>query len=380
MTACLSALLAVAPVAPAEVAFRHVVVDAANPQHPHCKGAGDLDGDGRTDLVVASAGGGGLFWYRWPDWTKHRLADGAFTTDLAVADVTGDGCPDVVVPNDQGLQLYRNPRGRGGDPARDAWEPINLGAAGARMHDVRVADLDGDGRLDVVARHQSGFGKQLGNAVHLWYQEAVDRWRHERFACPHGEGLELADLDGDGRPDVIIGGRWYRNPGGRGGLWTAHLYLPAPAFESGWTKGDVKVAVGDLNGDGRPDIVLTPAEGRGRFSWFEAPADPRSPDWREHVVQATLDHAHGLALGDLNGDGRLEVVVAKMHQATAPRDVTVWWNGGDGSWRPQVVATTGIHNIQLVDVGASGRLSIFGANWNDAASTHGAVELWVNAG
>ncbi|MBN1641769.1 MAG: VCBS repeat-containing protein [Anaerolineae bacterium] len=362
--------------------FRHVIVDPHNPPDPHCKAAGDLDGDGCPDLLAASASGGGLDWYRYPDWRKCPIAAGAFTTDMAVGDIDGDGCLDVVIPSDDGLIWFRNPRAAGGDPACDPWQAVNVGPQGARMHDVELADLDGDGQLDIVTRHQSGFGKWLGNAIHLWVQQTPTTWRHRTFACPHGEGLAVADLNGNGRPDIAIGGCWYENPGDAlAGAWAEHAYVDPVHFDRCWTRGDVVVQVGDLNGNGRPDIALSPAEGSGHLSWFEAPDDPRAGDWIEHVIDAQMDHAHGLGLADMDGDGALDIVVAKMHQATAPQEVAVYFNRGAGaSWDKHVVATTGSHNIVLVDVGCSGRIDIYGANWNNRSPTHGSIELWLNEG
>jgi len=362
--------------------FQHVLIDGDNPPDPHCKAAGDLSGDGNPDLLAASASGGGLYWYRYPNWTKHEIAGGTYTTDMAVADIDGDGCLDVVIPSDEGLIWFRNPRGVGGNPACDPWAATVVSPLGARMHDVQVADLDGSGRLDLITRHQSGFGKRMGNEVHLWVQRTPASWDHRTFSCPHGEGLAVADLNGSGRPDVVIGGRWYENPGDvLGGEWREHLYMPADHFERCWTNGDVVVKVGDLSGNGRPDLVLSPAEGSGRLSWFEVPEDPASPGWVEHVLDPDLDHAHGMALADMDHSGDLDIVVAKMHQATAPQEVSVYWNeGGGATWAKQVIATTGSHSIRLIDVGSNGRMDVYGANWNNRASTHGAIELWLNQG
>jgi hypothetical protein len=361
-------------------AFEHVLVDADNPMHPHCKAAGDLDGDGHPDAAAASAKDGGLYWYRWPEWTKHKIADGTFTTDMAIADVDGDGYGDVLIPGKDGLTLYRNPLGSGGDPTRDPWIAVQISEEGA--HDVEPADLDGDGKLDLVTRYQSGFGHLQGNRVYLWYQQSPTEWTGRSFDCPHGEGLCVADIDGDGYPDVIIGGRWYRNPqGDPDGTWQEFLYMSEDHFDTCWTGGDVVVAAGDCNGDGRLEIILTPAEGAGRLAWYEAPDNPTQTDWAEHVIEADMDHSHGMAVGDINGDGQLDIVLAKMHQASAPQRVAVYYNEGNGaSWAKQDVATTGSHNIALADFGSTGRLDIFGANWNNVAPTGGAVEIWLNKG
>lgn len=192
----------------------------------------------------------------------------------------------------------------------------------------------------------------------------------------------MADVDGDGRPDVIIGGRWYRNPGDvLEGEWTEYLYLPAARFDECWTDGDVAVEVGDFDGDGRLEIVLSPAEGSGLLARYAPPADPRDGDWTEQIIDSDYEFAHGLAVGDVDGDGAPDFAVARMHQATPPQEVCVYYNRDKGAtWEKQVVATTGSHNIALVDIGAKGRLGVFGANWHNGAETGGAVEFWLNEG
>lgn len=166
-------LLTTAGMAPAgDLSFRHVIVDPENPSDPHCKAAGDVDGDGYPDLLAASAAEGGLYWYRYPKWTKHRIAEGSFTTDMAVADVDADGHLDVIIPNRAGLIWYRNPRAKGGDPATGAWEAINISPDGANMHDVEVGDLNGDISAQTLAelRHRPEFRK---NPLLLTSEEAA---------------------------------------------------------------------------------------------------------------------------------------------------------------------------------------------------------------
>jgi len=358
-----------------EVPFRRVIVDADPPLDIHCKAVGDLNGDGLADLLAASASGGPLYWYAAPDWQRHQIARGAFTTDMAVGDLDHDGHLDVVIPNAEGLIIYHNPLGSGGDITKP-WRAENVSPDGARMHDVELADLDGDGRQEIVTRHQSGFGKLMGNQIHLWVREG-EAWQHRTWACPHGEGLKVADVDGDGRPDVIIGARWYRNPGDvMSGEWTEHRYLSDEDFERNYTKGDTVVQTGDLNGDGKLEIVLSPAEHQGRLAWFSAD-DPISGPWTEHVIEADFEFGHGMAIGDVDGDGKLDIAVAKMHQAKAPQNVSIYFQRGDG-WQRQVLSETGSHNIWLVDLAGDGRLSLFGANWNRKAPNGSVVELWVN--
>ena len=71
-----------------DLPFEHVVIDANNPENPHCKTLGDIDGDGYIDAIAASSVNEGIFWYEYPEWTKHNiLASGRLTTDMQVADI-----------------------------------------------------------------------------------------------------------------------------------------------------------------------------------------------------------------------------------------------------------------------------------------------------
>mgnify|MGYP006283144191 CR=1 FL=1 len=349
-----------------EVPFERVAIDDGV-KDPWAKIVADVDGDGFADIVIGGRRGP-LVWYRYPDWQRNLITEGGYrTVDGEAGDIDGDGDLDVVMG---GLLWYENPR-PGGDPAKGPWKAHRV--ADHKTHDVELADLDGDGDLDIITRDQSDFGARAGDKIYLWRQDEGDKWAHAIIECPHGEGLTVGDIDRDGDPDVVIGGIWFENTGTTGdGFWQGHEFAD-------WHPS-ASVELADINGDGRPDVVLAPSELKGnwhRLSWFEAPADAKAGDWTEHRIVDRIECVvHGLALADFDGDAAVDIAISEMHQGQDPDEVAVFLNREQGDrWDKQVLSKKGSHSIQAADVGADGDMDLMGANWS---GPYQPVELWEN--
>lgn len=349
------------------VNFTLATVDATGPSNPWTKIAGDLDGDGRPDLIVAGQKGP-LVWYRSPDWAKHKIADGGWeTVSGAVGDVDDDGDLDVLMG---GTVWFENPGYLKSKPGQ-SWQRHRIGDD--PTHDIAVADFNGDGRLDAVTRNQSEFGAKAGNKIRVWLQQGGQEWQGFVLDCPHGEGLAIGDLDRDGDPDIVIGSAWFETIRSQKAVrWQAHSFAD-------WHP-NATVAVADLNGDGRLDVALAPSElakQAGRVSWFEAPEDPRSGAWRENIVAEPVEAVmHSLAAADVNLDGQIDLAFAEMHQGSDPDEVGVFLNSGRGAaWRKEIVSNAGSHGLQVADFDGDGDVDLFGANWSGPFQP---VQLWEN--
>jgi len=323
-----------------------------------CKAIADFDGDGRNDLAV---GGDNLAWYCSPAWTPMVIAAAnvEFTTDMEAVDLDGDGDVDIVVPDGTaGVYWFENQN------AGQLWTRRLIGASGGMYtHDVEVGDLDADGDLDVI-------GHPLNGTMYV-YRNNGTTWSARSLATSGGEGLDLADLDGDGRPDLITSGQWHRSPAGD--IMTA--VWPVYVYDSGRLGQMMKVEAADLNGDGRLDIVVTPAETSGEIAWLKAPADPLTGFWTRTVLRTSADHYHSLILTDLNADGWLDVVTAQMHTAVTGPNLEVYLNGGAAAaFTRQVLASTSSHNMVVGDLNADGRPDLAGCDYIDNPP----VRAWLN--
>ncbi len=278
---------------PPEIPFEKHTIDLGASES--CAVA-DVNGDGKPDIIS------GENWYEGPRWKKHHFRDLPYSnyyvdnfSDLPV-DVNGDGRVDIVSCSwfAHRLLWFENP-GREGA----AWREHSMETRWP-VEFAFLVDLDNDGRKREVLPE---FGDE--KAPLTWYEIRGGEYvAHVVSDRSYGHGIGAGDVNGDGRTDILTPRGWLEAPKDpRAGQWKWH---------GDWDLGATGfIYVLDVNGDGKNDIVTSLAHDSGIF-WME---QGEGGKWTKHTIDDSWSQAHAMTMVDLNGDGRMDFVTGKRFWA-----------------------------------------------------------------
>ena len=253
-----------------------VILDAAPAHSTETGGTGaaDIDGDGKTELIIAA--NGALLWYRPSTSERGVVARGYFNVGMALHDTDHDGHKEIVIGKKLNgtwaLCWYKF-----GASLDAPWKEYILDpACTGDPHDVVFGDLDGDGEQELVANAM--YSDHPGLFAYKIPRDPATPWKKQAVQLGlAGEGTATGDLDGDGKAEIVSGPYWFSAPRAgafSGELWKTHSLAPG-------YREYCRAAVIDVNGNGRLDVVLVEDEyPDGRLAWFENKLTPG--EWKLH--------------------------------------------------------------------------------------------------
>jgi len=339
--------------------------------------AADINGDGQPDLIVANYGDNTVSVLlnttaagaAVPSFAPQQaFATGTNPRSVTIADVNGDGKPDIIVANraSNTLSVLLNTTAAGATlPSFAAQQTF---ATGANPFSVAIADVNGDGKPDLIVANGND------NTVSILLNSTASGAGISSFAAQQTfatgtspVSLCAADINGDGKPDLLVANvndntvSVLLNNTATGTMTSTfgaqQTFVAGTAPES--------LAAADINGDGKPDVVVTNLHANTVSVLLNTTVSGAiTSDFAARQTFATGANPIAVAAADINGDGRPDLIVANVDDGTISTLLNITATGAMmPSFAAQKSFTTGSPvSITSVDLNSDGKLDVIVAN------------------
>ncbi|MCI0392623.1 MAG: sugar phosphate isomerase/epimerase [Acidobacteria bacterium] len=353
----------------------------------------DLDGDGVNDFVISFRKvAPALVWYRRTvkSWDRYVIEKEFLTVEAGGAyyDIDGDSDLDLVFGGDyQSDQVWwwENPSPNFSPDAPWRRRVIKSGGK-TQHHDQSFGDFKGTGKPQLAFWNQGAKTIFLADIpadprhAESWPVTAIFSGAGgetgDQGAFKYPEGMAVADVDSDGQPDILAGNFWLKHRGGG----------KFEQIQIGTIGG--RIAAGKLKAGKYQQVVIAPGDGIGPLRWYECTGSPTNvKDWVGHdLAGRDLVHGHSLALGDIDGDGNIDIFAAEMAKWTAAKtepdnpnaEALIFYGDGKGNFAKTVlVKGHGFHEGRVVDLDGDGDLDILNKPYNWEVPR---IDVWLQNG
>ncbi len=303
---------------------------------------------------------------------KLDFTTGSFPHGVAICDVDGDGKPDVIVvnSNDNTVSIFRNTSASGSITANSFAPKVDF-ATGSSPDFIATGDVDGDGKPDLVITNVNSntvsVFRNTSTSGSIAFAPKVD------FSSTNPGGVVICDIDGDGKPDIIVANASnnslsvFRNTSTSGTITTSS-FAPKIDFTTGSNPSDI--VAGDMDGDGKPDLIVANTY-NNTVSVFRNTSTSGSITASSFALKVDItvgSNPWGLTIGDVDGDGKLDIVVANYVSNTISviRNTCVSGSITPSSFASKVDFTTGTNpqEVAITDVDGDSKSDIVVINNN----------------
>jgi hypothetical protein len=308
----------------------------------------DVNRDGKLDILT------GEVWYEAPTWKRHEIQKprdygnglGGYSNSFAcwADDLNGDGWPDLIVIGWPGAPCYwyENPRGKPGhwkqhmiwhSACNETPQYVDLLGTGKRVlvmgwQPIRKLTPGPEGRFAITTTENEGhlaYFTPRKDPTQLWDMHPIsDPSRPAPGTFRFSHGLGVGDLNGDGKLDVLCTNGWWEQPARPDGR-TPWKFHPANLGEP-----CADMFAYDVDGDGKPDVLSSSAHKFGIWAYLQRPGKGGSPSFlRRDLFPKLVSETHSMHCVDINGDGLKDLVTGKR-----------WWSHGrsePGSDKPAML-------------------------------------------